>query len=205
MRLPCATHLVAFFECEDDARRYLSQLHGRLETFALALHPDKTRLLEFGRYADTRRRARGNSKPETFDFLGFTHVCGKTRAGNYTVFRYTVRKRFTAKVKAIGEQLQVRMHDPVPKTGAWLRSVVQGHFNYYGVPMNSRRLGQFRCQVSRHWWRALRRRSQRSKVTSERMKRLTDKWLPPARIVHPYPTLRFDEGKRLPLRRSRMR
>jgi hypothetical protein len=158
----------------------------------LELHPEKTRLLEFGPFAAEHRRKRGEGNPETFDFLGFTHICVRKKSnGMFTVLRQTIRKRLRAKLSEVKTELQRRMHDPVPDVGKWLRSVVGGHIRYYGVPMNSHALFVFRFEVGRLWHRALCRRSQNGRVTWERMRRYIDRWLPPARICHPYPLRRF--------------
>jgi RNA-directed DNA polymerase len=158
----------------------------------LELHPDKTRLIEFGPWAALNRRKRGLGKPETFNFLGFTHICAKKRdRKNFTVLRQTMRKRLTAKLAEVKAELKRRMHDPVPEVGRWLRSVVEGHFRYYAVPMNDRALKAFRFQVVWHWYCALCRRSQRGRVTWERTYRLVDHYLPRVRIYHPYPLRRL--------------
>jgi len=186
-----ADDFIVGFEYEKDARRFLSDLHERFAGFGLQLHPDKTRLIEFGRYAAQRRAARGQGKPETFDFLGFTHICGKTKAGRFWLKRVTIAKRMRAKLREVNDQLKRRRHQPVPEQGQWLRSVVQGHLVYYAVPGNSHAVRAFQKQVTRHWFKALRRRSQRTRLTWERMGRLAKRWLPPARIRHPYPAERF--------------
>jgi RNA-directed DNA polymerase len=186
-----ADDFIVGFEYEQDARRFLSDLHERFAGFGLQLHPDKTRLIEFGRYAAQRRAARGQGKPETFDFLGFTHICGKTKAGRFWLKRVTIAKRMRAKLREVNDQLKRRRHQPVPEQGQWLRSVVQGHLVYYAVPGNSHAVRAFQKQVTRHWFKALRRRSQRTRLTWERMGRLAKRWLPPARIRHPYPAERF--------------
>lgn len=160
-----------------------------MEKFGLRLHPGKTRLIEFGRYAEERRMKRGDGKPETFNYLGFTHYCGKTRKGWFTIKRQTIGKRMRAKLKEIKEELRRRMHWGVGKVGRWLRAVVQGWFNYHAVPGNFRHLSAFRTQITRMWLATLRRRSQKSRRrwNWERMKRLDEYWLPRARILHPYP------------------
>ena len=186
-----ADDIIAGFQHESDARRFREDLAARFAKFSLELHPEKTRLLEFGPFASGRRKQRGQRKPETFDFLGFTHICGKKRNGRFTVLRQTIRKRLQAKLKAVKSELRRRLHDPIPEVGQWLGSVVRGHIRYYGVPMNNTALHTFRFQVVRHWFRALRRRSQKHRITWERMRRLTDRWLPPARICHPYPLRRL--------------
>jgi len=180
------------FQHKSDAERFLADLRERFRKFHLELHPDKTRLLEFGPFAAERRRRNGRGKPETFNFLGFTHICGKKRSnGRYTVLRQTMRTRLQAKLNAVKAELRRRWHDPIPAVGQWLRSVVSGHIRYYGVPMNSRALSVFRFQIGRLWRRALARRSHKGRVTWERMRRLIEQWLPPARVCHPYPLRRM--------------
>jgi hypothetical protein len=148
--------------------------------------------LEFGPFAAEHRERRGQGKPETFDFLGFTHICGKKRSnGRFTVLRQTIRQRLQAKLGEVTAELRRRLHDPVPQTGKWLRSVVEGHIRYYGVPMNTPALHLFRFQVGWLWHRALSRRSQNGRVLWDRMRRLINRWLPPARICHPYPLRRL--------------
>jgi group II intron reverse transcriptase/maturase len=186
-----ADDFIVGFEHESDAERLLVELVERFRQFALELHPDKTRRIEFGRTAAWKRAQRGQGKPETFDFLGFTHICGKTRSGRFTVPRQTIRKRLQAKLKQVKIELRRRLHDPVPEVGRWLRSVVGGHVRYYGVPMNSPAIILFRFQVGGLWYRTLRRRSQKTRLNWERMRRLIDRWLPPARICHPYPLRRL--------------
>jgi hypothetical protein len=180
------------FEHESDARRFLSDLRYRLAKFALELAPEKTRLIEFGRHAAARRAARGLGRPETFQFLGFTHISAKTRNGRFKLARITIAKRMAAKLRQIKTELARRRHLPIPEQGVWLASVVRGHLAYYAVPGNSDAIIAFRTQVIRHWRRALRRRSQRSRLDWQRMNRLSIRWLPPARITHPYPEQRFD-------------
>jgi group II intron reverse transcriptase/maturase len=186
-----ADDFIVGFEHKSDAERFLAELTERFRRFSLELHPDKTRLIEFGPFAATNRTRRGQGKPETFDFLGFTHICGKKRNGRFTVLRQTMRKRLQAKLKQVKIQLRRRLHDPVPEVGRWLRSVVEGHVRYYGVPMNGPAIALFRFQVGRLWYRTLRRRSQKTRLNWERMRRLIDRWLPPARICHPYPLRRL--------------
>ena len=154
-------------------------------------HPEKTRLIEFGRWARRDRDGRGEGKPETFSFLGFTHICGTTRAGKFQVMRQTVAKRMRAKLRELKDELRARLHHPIPETGLWLHAVVQGHYRYYGVPGNSRALKGFQRHVARLWYRALRRRSQRRRLTWERMDALIRRWLPTPRIMHPYPEQRL--------------
>ena len=186
-----ADDFIVGFQHQSDAERFLVELTERFRRFALELHPDKTRLIEFGPFAAEHRRRRGQGKPETFNFLGFTHICGKKRNGRFTVLRQTMRKRLQAKLKHVKFELGRRLHDPVPEVGKWLHSVVAGHVGYYGVPMNGRALGLFRFRVGWLWYRALRRRSQKTRLNWERMRRLIDRWLPPARIYHPYPLRRL--------------
>jgi hypothetical protein len=163
-----------------------------MRKFDLELHPEKTRLLEFGPFAILNRKRRGEGKPETFNFLGFTHICGKKRSSGYfTVLRQTIRKRLQAKLNEVKAELRRRMHHPIPEVGQWLRSVVDGHFRYYGVPMNEAALHLFRLQVGRLWHRALSRRSQNGHVPWDRMHRLIANWLRPVRIYHPYPLRRM--------------
>src|SRR6516225_2864002 len=181
------------FQHRADAERFLQDWKERLSRFGLELHPDKTRLIEFGRFATANRKERGEGKPETFDFLGFTHICGQTwKTGRFLVLRKTIHKRLSAKLRALKEQLWVRMHQPLAEVGKWLRSVVQGYFNYHAVPGNLASLRSFRLQVIRRWMRALRRRSQKHRLTWPRFVALADRWLPGPAILHPYPNLRFD-------------
>jgi group II intron reverse transcriptase/maturase len=184
------------FEYQEDAQRFLADLRERFAKFGLELHPDKTRLIEFGRHAARRRAARGLGKPETFDFLGFTHQCAKSRKGWFWLRRVTISKRVRAKLREVNEDLKRRRHEPVPAQGRWLRSVVQGHLAYYAVPGNTDAVAAFRTQVTRHWFKALRRRSQRTRLTWTRMNRLANRWLPPARVRHPVPDVRFDARTR---------
>jgi len=185
-----ADDAVLGFQDKTEAERFWSELKERMKKFDLELHPEKTRLLEFGRYAAERRQRRGEGRPETFNFLGFTHICGKTRNGRFTVIRQTIRKRMLAKLKAIRLELRRRMHDPLQEQGQWLRAVVDGHIRYYGVPGNRHALWSFQIQVARSWHRAMCRRSQKGYVPWERMQRLLRRWMPPLRICHPYPSLR---------------
>ena len=191
MRSPRATHLVIAFQYRGDAERFLAELKERFARFCLALHKDKTRLIEFGRFAIQNRASRGESKPETFNFLGFTHTRGRTRKGGFTIRRTTIGKKLQLKIKEVKAELRFRMHDPIPEQGAYLRSVVAGHTRYYGVPLNSPSISIFRKEVCRLWLRTLRRRSHKHRLTWERMQRLIAKWVPPARVCHPYPLKRF--------------
>jgi len=186
-----ADDFVVGFEHRYEAERFLNELRERFTKFGLDLHPDKTRLIEFGRFAAERRRDRGEGKPGTFNFLGFTHICGKTRDGRFTVRRQTMRKRLQAKLREVKEELRRRMHHPIPDLGAYLGSVVRGHVQYYGVPMNSRAIGVFHKEVCRLWRRTLRRRSQKRTLPWDRMKRYISRWIPPPRICHPYPLVRM--------------
>jgi group II intron reverse transcriptase/maturase len=186
-----ADDIVAGFQSEADARRFWEAMRARFEQFALTLHLDKTRLLEFGRFAAAERQQRGLGKPETFTFLGFTFVCGKSRQGHFLLQRKTRRDRMRARLRAVKEQLRRRMHLPIPVQGAWLRRVVTGFFAYHAVPTNSRALGAFRYHVTDLWRRTLRRRSQKDRMTWERMARIADTWLPKPRILHPWPEQRF--------------
>src|SRR6202165_298965 len=159
-----ADDIILGFQHQADADRFLENLRERLGMFGLELHPDKTRRIEFGRFAEENRRRRGEGKPETFDFLGFTHISGENRLGRFTVRRTTIRKRMRAKLRQIKQELHMRMHDPVPQTGEWLKSVVQGYFNYYAVPGNLKSLAVFRDRLLGLWWRALRRRSPKRRL-----------------------------------------
>jgi len=179
------------FEFKDDAERFWSELKQRMQKFQLELHPEKTRLIEFGRHAVANRKRAGLGKPETFNFLGFAHICGKTKKGRFMVLRQTVRKRMQAKLQEVKIVLRQRMHDPVPEVGAWLKAVVRGPIRYFGVPGNRYALAHFRLTISRLWHHVLKRRSQKGRVPWERMQRLIRKWLPPAHIYHPYPSRRL--------------
>jgi len=186
-----ADDIVMGFQEKTDAERFWEELKERMQKFELELHPEKTRLLEFGRFAARDREKRGDGKPETFNFLGFTHMCGKTSRGRFTVIRQTIRKRLLAKLKEVKTELQRRMHDPIPEVGQWLKAVVSGHVRYYGVPTNASALHLFRRSVGDRWHQALSKRSQNGHVRWKRMKRLIDRWLPPVRICHPYPSVRL--------------
>ena len=186
-----ADDFVVGFQYLGDAKRFLADLRERFAKFNLELHPDKTRLIEFGRFAAQNRKERGIAKPETFEFLGFTHLCGKTRDGRFWLRRITIKKRLRAKLKQVKAELRRRRHWPIPEQGRWLASVLRGHFNYYAVPGNIDLITAFRDQIRWHWIQTLRRRSQRHRMTWERYSRIEKKWLPPARIVHPYPSVRF--------------
>ncbi len=187
-----ADDFVVGFEHRQDAERFWADLRDRLAKFSLELNAEKTRLIEFGRFAAERRKARGLGKPETFQFLGFTHACGKSRKGRFKLKRITDSKRMRAKLNALKGKIKRRMHLPIPEQGRWLASVLRGHYQYYAVPDNSEALRAFRRQAVWHWLRALRRRSQRTTVTWKRMSRFADRWLPPPHILHPWPEQRFD-------------
>jgi RNA-directed DNA polymerase len=191
-----ADDFIVGFEHEEDARAFLAELRERFTQFGLELHPDKTRLIEFGRNADWKRRRQGRGKPETFDFLGLTHICARAKGGRFWIKRITIAKRMRAKLKQINIELKRRRHQPLPEQGAWLRSVVQGHLAYYAVPGNIMAVAAFRTQVTRSWFKALRRRSQRTRLNWTRMNRLANRWLPPARVRHPFPELRFAASTR---------
>jgi RNA-directed DNA polymerase len=187
-----ADDFVIGFREESDARRCLAALGERFAKFSLELHSEKTRLIEFGRYAEERRARRGDGPPETFDFLGFTHISGKTRKGDYTIHRKTSRKKFQAKLAAIKEQLSRNCHADLAKVGQWLQSVYRGWCRYYAVPGNYPRLQQFRDAIQAMWLRTLRRRSQRGRrLTWRNFSKLSKRWLPTPTIIHPYPNVRF--------------
>jgi group II intron reverse transcriptase/maturase len=175
-----------------DADRFLAEFRERLRKFGLELHLDKTRRIEFGRFAELNRKQRGEGKPEAFDFLGFTHISGKDRKGGYAVKRKTISKRMRAKVLEVKQQLRRRMHEPVAQTGQWLRSVVQGYFNYHAVPGNIDSLSAFRYRVIRLWRTMLIHRGQKHHLTWARMQKLAERWIPKPRVLHPYPRVRFD-------------
>ena len=188
-----ADDAVLGFENREEAESLRRELQEQLRKVGLELHPEKTRMIEFGRFAESNRKRRGEGKPETFDFLGFTHMCGRTRtAGRFTVKRKTIGKRMRAKLQEIRQKLRQRMHDAVPETGKWLRSVVQGYFNYHAIPGNGKRLQAFRDGVTRYWRQTLSRRSQSGRIDWKRMDRLVRRWIPSIRIMHPYPSVRFD-------------
>jgi group II intron reverse transcriptase/maturase len=188
-----ADDVVLGFERKDEAERFLVEVRERLAKFGLELHPEKTRLIEFGRFAATNREKRGKGKPDTFDFLGFTHICGRAKkTGYFTVTRKTVKKRMRAKLQAIKAELRRRMHDPIAETGSWLEKVIRGYFLYHAVPENMDRLSLFREHVTRMWRHVLRRRSQTRRPSWTRLRRHFDRWLPRPRILHPYPQVRFD-------------
>src|ERR1700687_2486511 len=187
-----ADDLVVGFQHRTDAERFLREFRERLAKFGLELHPDKTRLIEFGRFAARNRKQRGEGKPETFTFLGFTHYCGQRhKSGTFTVCRITAKKRMVAKLKAIKVELQRRMHDRMANVGAWLRKVVLGYYQYHAVPGNTTQLRIFKLRVCRLWQSVLVRRSQRAKMRWERFTPVLNWWIPPPRVLHPYPDARF--------------
>src|SRR6202011_3168192 len=186
-----ADDFIVGFQHKNDARGFLDEMRERLAKFALSVHPEKTRLIEFGRFAAERRERRGLGKPETFNFLGFTFICGKTRGGKFKIKRKTRRDRMRAKLKMIKAEMWRRMHQPIPTQGKWLWYVVQGYFNYHAVPTNARALAAFRHHVIDLWRRTLRRRSQKDRITWQRMTQLADDWLPKPIILHPWPSVRF--------------
>ena len=186
-----ADDFVVGFEHRADGERFLSELVERFKRFGLELHGQKTRLIEFGRHAEQNRQSRGEGKPETFNFLGFTHSCAKTRKGRFVVLRQTMRQRWQRKLKEVKAKLSQRMHSSVPDMGQYVRSVIVGHMRYYAVPMNAVSVSDFRMAVGRIWWRVLKRRSQKNHLPWVRMEHYAVRWLPNTRICHPYPSERF--------------
>jgi len=188
-----ADDAVLGFEHREEAERFLEQVRERLQKFGLELHPEKTSLIEFGRYAAERRQKRGEGKPETFNFLGFTHICGTERKrSKFTVHRKTIGKRMAAKLKEIRATLRRRLHARVQGTVEWLQQVVRGYFQYHAIPGNWARLRAFRKEILRLWYQTLRRRSQRSRLTWETFRDRLGILLPPIQILQPYPNVRFD-------------
>jgi RNA-directed DNA polymerase len=188
-----ADDLVVGFQNRMEAERFLNEFRERLAKFGLELHAEKTRLIEFGRFAVENRKRRGEGKPETFTFLGFTHYCGKRRKdGAFIIWRETAKKRLVAKLQAIKTELKRRRHEPIASVGAWLQKVTSGYYQYHAVPGNLPRLQLFRWRLSWIWWRALSRRSQRGRISMDRLNRLMDRWLPIPRVLHPYPMQRFN-------------
>ena len=188
-----ADDIVAGFQHEEEADAFLAEVADRLSRFGLNLHPGKSRLIEFGRHAASRRKAAGLGKPETFDFLGFTHIAAKTRNGRFVIRRQTIGRRQRRKLQEIKRELRRRFQDPVPETGRWLRQVLQGYYRYFAVPYNLDALNQFRYEVGRAWLRALRRRSQKARrnLTWEKFKLIQGQWLPLPQTAHPWPNVRF--------------
>lgn len=188
-----ADDTIVGFEHKVDADRFLADLQQRLASFALGLHPAKTRLIAFGRWAADERKRRGEGKPETFDFLGFTHICGRSRDGRrFQLRRRTQRRRVRATLQAIKEGLSRRWRATIPQQGRWLAAVMRGHMAYFAVPTNTPALAAFVSQVGRIWCRHLRRRSQRHRITWQRMKGLVARYFPPVRVHHPWPATRFN-------------
>jgi group II intron reverse transcriptase/maturase len=186
-----ADDVVVGFEHETDARRFWDAMRDRLQEFSLSLHPEKTRLIEFGRLAAINRKQRGLGKPETFNFLGMTFICGKSRGGQFLLKRRTRRDRMQAKIKEVAGELRRRMHQSIPEQGNWLKQVITGFFNYHAVPTNWAALGAFRAEITKRWRQSLSRRSQKGNLTWARMLKLADDWLPKPRILHPWPNQRF--------------
>ena len=187
-----ADDTVVGFQFRSDAARFVDELRQRLQKFGLELHPQKTRIIEFGRFAARNRKAQGRGKPETFAFLGFTHICGTNKRGSYLILRHTIRERLREKLRQVKETIARMMHRPIAEQGLYLKQVMNGFLNYFAVPTNSRAINAFYYNVAWYWCRALRRRSQISRLTWQRMARYIDLWLPPARIRHPYPDVRFN-------------
>jgi RNA-directed DNA polymerase len=197
-----ADDYVAGFEHREDAERFLADLRERFAEFNLELAAEKTRLIEFGRFAARTRARRGDRKPETFEFLGFVHMCAKDKHGRFKLKRVTSKKKMRAKLKSVKAEMMRRRDYPIPDQGRWLARVLHGHYNYYAVPDNSEALHGFRRRITRHWRRALSRRSQKGRVTWQQIHNLADGWLPQPRIQHPWPNVRFDAKTR---RRSPVR
>jgi RNA-directed DNA polymerase len=187
-----ADDVIVGFQHRHEAERFLTQLRQRLEQHNLSLHPDKTRLIEFGRFASERRQARGEGKPETFDFLGFTHIAGKTRLGAFLLKRQTRRDRKRTRLRAIKGKLKSLQHASIVEQGRWLGEVVRGYFYYHAVPTNLNILRGFLKDVRRLWWQALRRRSQKDRTSWASLGKMAKRWLPKAKILHPWPEERFD-------------
>jgi RNA-directed DNA polymerase len=191
-----ADDYIVGFQHERDAQQFRADLRARLAKFCLELAPEKTRLIRFGRFAAQQRQQRGLGKPESFSFLGFTHLCSKTKNGRFMLKRITIAKRMQAKLREVKDELRRRRHQPIPEQGKWLGSVVRGHLAYYAVPGNSDAIIAFHKQATRHWYRSLRRRSQRHRLNWTRMSRIAARWLPPPRRLHPFPNERFDARTR---------
>jgi group II intron reverse transcriptase/maturase len=187
-----ADDLIVGFEHRTEAERFLREFQERLAKFGLEMHPEKTRLLEFGRFAQVNRQRRGEGKAETFTFLGFTHYCGTNSKGQFEVWRRTAAKRMRAKLQTIKQELRRNLHEPVGVVGAWLKRVVAGYYRYHAVPGNSEALGRFRDRLCRLWWQALRRRSQKRRPGWDRLRPIFNRWIPRPCVLHPYPDARFD-------------
>jgi len=192
-----ADDTIVGFQHEHEAKAFLHDLQERMRAFELALHPDKTRLIRFGRYAAKQREKLGEGKPETFDFLGFTHFCTRSRRwGSFVIGRKTIKKRLRAKLKAIKVELRRSMHNPIVRTGAWVKQMLQGHLNYFAVSGNDKSLWWFFNEVRWLWLKSLRRRSQRARLSWEKFTRLVDRFFPPIKVLHPLPCHRFDARTR---------
>jgi group II intron reverse transcriptase/maturase len=187
-----ADDVVLGFQHPSDAERFRKDLADRLARFGLSLNADKTRLIRVGRFAAQQRAERGLGRPETFEFLGFTHYCATTKDGRFAVRRRTIAKRMAAKLRETKVLLMQRRHWPIQAQGRWLGAVVRGHLAYYSVPGNIHQVTAFRDQLVRHWYRALRRRGQRHRLNWQKLRRHAERWLPPARYMHPWPNERFD-------------
>ena len=187
-----ADDFVLGFQYRNEAERFLEALQKRFAAFGLEVHPEKTRLIEFGRFAAGDRAQRGERKPDTFDFLGFTHNCAKTSRGWFTVRRKTIGKKLNATLKEVKKELRGHRHHAISAQGAWLRKVIQGHLNYFAVPGNKRAIDAFRTEVIKAWFSSLRKRSQKArKLTWDKFTRYVKSWIPTAKVVHPYPARRF--------------
>jgi group II intron reverse transcriptase/maturase len=187
-----ADDLVVGFEHRAEAERFLKEFQERLAKFGPELHPDKTRLIEYGRFAQTSRQQRGEGEPESFTFLGFTHRCGRNSPGDFTIWRQTARNRLEAKLQQVKQTLRARMHEPIPQVGQWLRLVVEGFYQYHAVPGNWASLNRFRERIGRHWRHVLERRSQKGRLPANRVTRILQRWLPRPRLYQPDPEVRFD-------------
>ena len=187
-----ADDTIVGFQYESDAKQFHNELKERFLKFGLELHPEKTRLIEFGRYASENRKKRNEGKPDTFTFLGFTHICGKTKKnGTFTIWRHTIKKKMHRKLKEIKDELKKRMHDSIQDVGQWLKAVVIGHYRYYGVPGNYEAMNDFRHLIGQRWKHSLKRRSQKANITWEKMGKLIEQWLPQPQICHKYPSERM--------------
>jgi len=192
-----ADDTIVGFQHEHEAKAFLHDLQERMRAFELALHPDKTRLIRFGRYAAKQREKLAEGKPETFDFLGFTHFCTRSRRwGSFVIGRKTIKKRLRAKLKALKVELRSSMHNPIVKTGAWVKQMLQGHLNYFAVSVNDKSLWWFFNEVRWLWLKSLRRRSQKARLSWEKFTRLVDRFFPPIKVLHPLPCHRFDARTR---------